>query len=55
MRERVSKRVLGFVASVVGLTMALLDGFGWFSVNEVVTIGVFSYSAALLGIDAFKK
>lgn len=55
MRERVSKRILGFIAAVTGLTMALLDGFGWFNANEIITVGVFSFSAALLGIDTYKR
>jgi hypothetical protein len=55
MRERVSKRILGFVSAIVGLTMAMLDGFGWFNANEIITIGVFSFSAALLGIDTYNR
>ena len=55
MRERVSKRVLGFISAIAGLTMAFLDGFGWFNANEIVMITIFSFSASLLGMDALKQ
>lgn len=55
MKERVSKRILGFVAAVTGLTLTTLDGFEWFNANEIILIGVYSFSAALLGIDTYKQ
>lgn len=55
MRDRISKRITGFVAAVVGLLMAFFDGFLWFNANDIIVLGVFSFSAALLGIDTYNR
>ncbi len=55
MKERVSKRILGFITAVVALTMSVLDGLEWFTSNEIILATMYSYSAALLGIDAWKE
>lgn len=55
MRERVSKRILGFIATVTGLAVVIFDGFNWFDANEIMVLGVFSLAAALLGIDTYNR
>jgi hypothetical protein len=53
-RERVSKRILGFFSFILGMAMAAVSGFDWYTVDATVIGIVLGYSATLLGIDAWK-
>ena len=55
MRERVSKRILGFIAAIVGLTLAVLSGLDWYEINNMTIGTVLAFSTALLGIDTHYK
>ncbi len=55
MRERVSKRILGFVSYVVGLGMSVADGFGWYDIDPSIVLFILGNGTALLGIDAYKQ
>lgn len=55
MRERVSKRILGFVSYVVGLGMSVADGFEGYSIEPSIVLFILGNGTALLGIDAYKQ
>ena len=55
MKERVSKRILGFFSFLIGMGMAFASGFEWYTIDAMVIGIVLSYSATLLGIDTYKK
>jgi len=54
MRERVSKRILGFFSFLLGMAMSAASGFEWYNIETTLVGIVLGYSATLLGIDAFK-
>ncbi len=55
MRERVSKRILGFVSYVVGLGMSICAGFEFYEIDSMLILAVLGNGTALLGIDAYKR
>lgn len=55
MRERVSKRILGFVSYVVGLGMSICSGFHFYEIDSMLILAVLGNGTALLGIDAYNK
>jgi len=54
MREKVSKRILGFVTYVVGLGMAIIAGFEFYNIDSMLILAVLANGSVLLGLDAFK-
>ena len=54
MREKVSKRILGFVTYVVGLGMAIIAGFEFYNIDSMLILAVLANGSGLLGLDAFK-
>ena len=54
MKEKVSKRILGFLTFIVATIMAFLSGFDNYNYESMVIGIVYGYSAILLGIDAWK-
>lgn len=55
MRERISKRILGFLSYVVGLGMAIASGFNGYNIDSMLILAVLGNGTALLGIDAWKQ
>jgi len=55
MRERVSKRILGFFSFLLGMFMSVASGFAWYNIDATVIGIVLGYSATLLGIDTYRK
>lgn len=53
-KEYISKRVLGLASFVIGLGMAIADGFNGYTANEAIVLTIFGYSAVLLGIDTYR-
>ena len=53
-KERVSKRILGFTSYVVGLGMSICDGFDFYEIESMLILAILGNGTALLGIDAFK-
>lgn len=54
-RDRVSKRVLGFISYVIGLGMAILSGLDFYNIDSNLVFFVLGNGTALLGIDAWKR
>jgi len=54
MRDRVSKRILGFVSYVIGLGMGICAGFDFYSIDSMLILAILANGTALLGIDTFK-
>lgn len=55
MKERVSKRILGFASYVVGLGMSVCTGFEFYNIDSMLILAVLGNGTALLGIDAYKR
>jgi hypothetical protein len=55
MKDRVSKRILGFCAYVVGLGLAIATGFDGYDVDSMIILAVLGNGTAALGIDAYNR
>lgn len=53
--KRSSKRVMGFSAGYVGLTMAILSGFDFYTPAVGIVGSIFGFAGLLLGIGVFEK
>lgn len=55
MRKKVSKRVIGAITYVVGISMAIATGFNVYDVDAVIILTILGNGTALLGIDAWRS
>jgi len=55
MREKVSKRILGFSSYVIGLGMSVASGLDWYEIDSSLVLFILGNGTALLGIDAYQK
>ena len=51
MKERVSKRILGFTSYIVGLSMAVTAGFAFYNVDSMIILAVL-YMVDMIGLVA---
>lgn len=54
MKERISKRILGFISYVIGLGMSVCAGFEFYNIDSMLILAVLANGTALLGIDTWK-
>lgn len=50
-----SKRVAGLTCFIVGLSMAITTGFGWYSVDTTLILGVLGVGGGTIGLGTFEK
>lgn len=50
-----SKRAMGISSAVIGLTMAVLAGLKFYTIDATIIQTVLTFSGALLGISVFSK
>jgi hypothetical protein len=53
MKEKVSKRILGFISYMIAFGMSICSGFEWYAPESTIIIGIFASGSVLLGIDAW--
>ena len=54
MRERVSKRIFGALCCLVGLGMAVVSGFEFYTIDSNLVLFLLGNGTVLLGVDAWK-
>tara|TARA_R110002051_G_scaffold221930_3_gene285547 strand:- start:4197 stop:4379 length:183 start_codon:yes stop_codon:yes gene_type:complete len=55
MRDKVSKRILGFLSYVIGLGMAIISGLEFYNIDSNLVLFVLGNGSVLLGIDTWKS
>jgi hypothetical protein len=55
LKEKVSKRILGFLSYLVGLSMAVASGLEFYALDSSIILFVLGNGSVLLGIDAWKQ
>lgn len=53
-RDKVSKRILGFLSYVIGLGMSVLSGLEFYTIDSNLVLFVLGNGSVLLGIDTWK-
>ena len=50
-----SKRVAGLTCFIVGLSMAIVSGFGWYNIDTFLVLSILGCGTGCLGLGTFEK